>query len=388
LRSGGTQAIVCALHAAEPPRRILLATTGIYVGGGIASVSRCIARTLAEEREAGRLESFDTLSLLDAPAGPQPPLGGVQLHARGSQLRFAFQLWRALRRSDPDLVVFDHAGLARAMRLPLPGVSRPAYAIFAHGGELAVVTKGRRRAVFEAAQRVLTNSEFTARYVRECFPSLADRVHPVPLCIDPDLVELWEKDLPDAPADREAAVLIVGRMWSSERGKGHDALLAALPRVRERVPHAELWIVGAGDDVPRLERTVRERGLAGAVRFFGRVSDHDLGRLYRSAGVFAMPSRQEGFGLVYAEAMWHGLPCIGSTLDAAGELISDGRTGLLVPYDAIEPLANAIVGLLSDRELATRMGNAAADQARRRFTYARFRIDLLGALGLAPFGVR
>jgi phosphatidylinositol alpha-1,6-mannosyltransferase len=220
--------------------------------------------------------------------------------------------------------------------------------------------------------------------VCERFPSLADRVHPVPLCIDPDLVELWEKDLPDLPARREPAVLIVGRMWSSERGKGHDALLAALPRVRERVPHAELWIVGSGDDAPRLESTARESGLTGAVRFFGGVSDRELGRLYRSAAVFAMPSRQEGFGLVYAEAMWHGLPCIGSTLDAAGEVISDGRTGLLVPYDAIEPLANAIVGLLSDRELAARMGSAAAAEARRRFTYPRFRIDLLRALGLAP----
>jgi phosphatidylinositol alpha-1,6-mannosyltransferase len=154
--------------------------------------------------------------------------------------------------------------------------------------------------------------------------------------------------------------------------------------VRERVPGAELWIVGSGDDVPRLEREARARGLADAVRFLGRISDRDLGHLYRRAGVFAMPSRQEGFGLVYAEAMWHGLPCIGSTLDAASEVIADGRTGFLVAYDATEPLANAIVAVLSDRELAARMGIAAAADAHRRFGYARFRADLLRALDLAP----
>jgi phosphatidylinositol alpha-1,6-mannosyltransferase len=371
------------MSAARPPRRILLAATGIHVGGGIASVNRCILRALEEEREAARLESVDTLSLIDDPARGEPPAGGVRRYAGNSQLRFTVQLWRSLRQRAPDLVVFDHAGLARAMQLPLPGFSRHPYAIFAHGTELAVIGGGRRRAAFEAAERILTNSEFTARFVRERFRSLAGRVHAVPLCIDPDRIELWEKDLPDAPARREPAVLIVGRLWSSERGKGHDALLAALPRVRERVPDAELWIVGSGDDAPRLESAAREKRLTGAVRFLGGVSDRELGRLYRSAGVFAMPSRQEGFGLVYAEAMWHGLPCIGSTLDAAGEVISDARTGRLVPYDSVEPLADAIAELLSNRGLAERMGSAAAVEARRRFGYGRFRIDLLRALGLA-----
>jgi phosphatidylinositol alpha-1,6-mannosyltransferase len=272
------------------------------------------------------------------------------------------------------------------MQLPLPGVVRPTYAIFAHGGELDPLIEGHRRAAFERASRILTNSEFTARRVREDFPAVGSRVHPVPLCIDPDLIELWERDLHDAPTGRKSAVLIVGRLWSSERGKGHDALLAALPRVRERVPGAELWIVGTGDDAPRLERAAHELGLAGAVRFFGRVSDRDLGRLYRSAGVYAMPSRQEGFGLVYAEAMWHGLPCIGSTLDAAGDVISDGRTGLLVPYGEVAPLADAIVALLSDRDSEQGMGRAASAEARRRFTYPRFRTDLLRALGLESAG--
>jgi phosphatidylinositol alpha-1,6-mannosyltransferase len=370
----------------RPPRRILLAATGIHVGGGIASVNRCILRALEEARDAGRLEAVDTLSLIDEPAAGRPSPAGVQRYARGSQLRFVLQLWASLWRRPVDLVLFDHAGLARAMRMPLPGLARQAYAIFAHGGELAVVGEGRRRSAFEAAYRILTNSRFTARDVCERFPSLASRVRAVPLCIDPALIELWEKEPPRAPAHREPAVLIVGRLWSSERGKGHDALLAALPRVRARVPHAQLWIVGSGDDAPRLESTARERGVAGAVRFLGRVSDAELGSLYRSASVFAMPSRQEGFGLVYAEAMWHGLPCIGSTLDAAGEVIAEGETGLLVPYDAPEPLADALVRLLSDPALAARMGSAGAADARRRFGYARFRDDLLHALDLAAGG--
>jgi len=147
------------------------------------------------------------------------------------------------------------------------------------------------------------------------------------------------------------------------------------------VPGAELWIAGGGDDVPRLEALARG-GAAGGVRFLGRVSDAALADLYRRASVYAMPSRQEGFGLAWAEAMWFGLPCIGATADAAAEVIADGDTGRLVPHADANALARAVVEILSDRERARRMGERGRQLARERFTYARFRTDLLRALDL------
>jgi phosphatidylinositol alpha-1,6-mannosyltransferase len=163
---------------------------------------------------------------------------------------------------------------------------------------------------------------------------------------------------------------------------GHDALIAAWPSVRAQVADAELWIAGEGNDLPRLEQLARTLGVAQAVHFLGRVSDEQLGELYRSAALFVMPSRQEGFGLVYAEAMWHGLPCIGSTADAAGDVIVDGETGLLVPYGDVAAIASAIATLLTDRDRAERMGQAGQRRAREQFSYARFRRDLLTALEL------
>jgi phosphatidylinositol alpha-1,6-mannosyltransferase len=97
-----------------------------------------------------------------------------------------------------------------------------------------------------------------------------------------------------------------------------------------------------------------------------------------------MPSRQEGFGLVYAEAMWHGLPCIGSTCDAAGDVILDGETGTLVPYGDAQAIAQAVSKLLSDPERAARIGEAGRRHAQRQFGYERFRNDVVAALGLGP----
>jgi phosphatidylinositol alpha-1,6-mannosyltransferase len=259
---------------------------------------------------------------------------------------------------------------------------RPRVAIFVHGPEFGSGSDGARAAAMRGAWRVLTNSRTTARRVEAAFPELAERIRPVLLCIDPERVCLWARE-DGAPAPpRAPAALIVGRLWSEERGKGHDALLEAWPAVRRRVPGAELWIVGEGDDRARLEARAQEAGVGEAVRFLGRVDDRELGALYRRAALLAMPSRQEGFGLVYAEALWHGLPCVGSTADAAGEVITDGETGLLVRYGDSGALGEAVASLLSDPERRRRMGEAGARRAREHFGYARFRADLLRALDL------
>jgi len=119
------------------------------------------------------------------------------------------------------------------------------------------------------------------------------------------------------------------------------------------------------------------------VVFLGRLSDSELAERYRRAALFAMPSRQEGFGLVYAEAMWHGLPCIGSTSDAAGDVIEDGATGFLVPYGDVGQIARAVSRLLEDAPLRSVMGGRAQAVARERFGFDRFKAELLRAFEIA-----
>ena len=364
---------------------VLLGLTGLRISGGIAAVSRSVARVLDGEARAGRLERTDRVLLLEDPAADTPPpIRGEQRLARSSQLRFVFHLWRSFRRHRHDWVFFDHVGLARAAQLPLPGFPPPATAVFVHGIELEGIGEGARARPLQRARVILANSGFTARRLGADAPDLADRIRVVPLCIDPERTELWDADAGGEDAGRrEPAALIVGRMWVEERGKGHDALIEAWPAVRRRVPDAVLWIAGSGRDAARLGARARELGVGDAVEFLGRVSDQELGRLYRRASLFAMPSRQEGFGLVYAEAMWCGAPCVGSTDDAAGDVIVDGETGLLVPYGRVDTIADAVADLLAHPERASAMGEAGRARARRAYSFERFRADLLAALALA-----
>lgn len=372
--------------SAEQPniRSALLALTGLRIEGGIASVNRTIVRILRGRVQRGDLDRLDVSLLFDAGgSAPEVEDRSEERLARGSRLRFVGNCWRLFRHYRQDLVFFDHVGPARLVLAPLPAFPPPRYAVFVHGGEMLLAARGTRARVLRGAWRIVVNSQHTARWVEQAIPDVASRIRVTPLCIDPDRVKRWKElqaSRTTRPPEREPAALIVGRMTAEERGKGHDQLIAAWPRVRERLPEAELWIVGAGDDRRHLERCASASGLGEAVRFLGRVSDEQLHELYQRASLFAMPSRQEGFGLVYAEALWHGLPCLGSTADAASCVVDHERSGLLVPYGDVDAIAASVIRLLSRPEQVRQMGEAGRRAVEERFTYAAFERHLLAAL--------
>ncbi|MGC4080852.1 MAG: glycosyltransferase family 4 protein [Vicinamibacterales bacterium] len=169
------------------------------------------------------------------------------------------------------------------------------------------------------------------------------------------------------------AVLVVGRMSSGERYKGHDQLIDAWPAVVARVPDAQLVIVGDGDDRARLTARAAAAGSCGAsILFTGFIPQADLDALFARAALFALPSRGEGFGLVYLEAMAHALPCVGSIHDAAGDVIVDGVTGRLVDQGDVSNLASTLATLLADAPLRHRMGTAGRERVLAHFTFERF----------------
>jgi phosphatidylinositol alpha-1,6-mannosyltransferase len=169
---------------------------------------------------------------------------------------------------------------------------------------------------------------------------------------------------------------MVGRMAA-----GHDLLIDVWPSVCAAVPGARLVIAGDGDDRARLHRRVEAEGLAAAVTFLGRVDDGALAALYSDAGVFVLPSVNEGFGYVFLEAMASGCACIGAR-GAAAEIIQDGETGLLVEAADRPRLAAALIRLLGDRAEARRMGAAGRDRVRTAFAFPRLVSDLRDALAL------
>ena len=351
------------------PRGALAAATLSRSGDGIAYAARLIHRAMSD------LGGADPAVLELGATGAEP----IALRTR---VQFFARLARLQSLRRVNWVMFTHVGIARA-QLKVPRQFRRPYGVFLHGIEAWSATlDSERRATLRGARVRIAISPHTARRVAAAHPDLPS----LETCL---LALLPDEEQPDrVPADVRVdygphAVVIVGRMASTERYKGHDQLILAWPRVIAEIPDAALVMVGRGDDVERLRTKAAALGLGRNVYFPGFLADAAVRAVMRHAAVFAMPSRGEGFGLVYLQAMRAGIPCLGSRDDAAADVIVDGETGLLVPRQDPEAIAGAVARLLTDEPMRRRMGDAGHRRFESLFTYPRFRARLAGVLARA-----
>jgi len=187
----------------------------------------------------------------------------------------------------------------------------------------------------------LVNSDFTW----ERFVHLNGELSKSPHTVVPLGVGSPDPDHAVQPVSPRA--VIVGRMSRGEDYKGHRQLIQAWAGVIAQVPEAQLLIIGGGDQAPDLQALVNQRSLASYVKFLGLVSDHEKNHVMRDSWCLALPSRGEGFGLVYLEAMRLGRPSLVSTLDAGQEVVNPPEAGLSVDPDNLEELTDAMVRLLT-----------------------------------------
>jgi phosphatidyl-myo-inositol dimannoside synthase len=267
--------------------------------------------------------------------------------------------------------LFNHVGIARAQNLIPPFARRP-YGVLLCGIEVWDPDLGSdRKTVLRNAVVRIAISRYTARRVIELHPEIGP-VITCPLALLPAASVAATFDHALLGQIRQASVLIVGRMSCAERYKGHDELLESWSSVVSQVPGAQLVIAGQGDDVTRLRGKAASLGLSNDVLFLGFVADGTLEALRQRVALFALPSRGEGFGLVYLDAMRAGLACIGGAHDAAADVIVHDETGILVDPNDREALAASIVGLLSAPERRAAYGAAGKRRFEAEFTFERY----------------
>lgn len=248
----------------------------------------------------------------------------------------------------PDLVVYDHVDLA-VLQAVIPRLKSVPYAVFLHGIEVWKPLVGRRREALLGANLLLVNSATTEAEARVFNPWL------------PKVAVTWlgverQNEIADVGSNPPIG-LIVGRMADSERLKGHDAVMDAWPLIRSMVPDAKLMIVGEGNDKRRLQKRAKTERLEG-IEFFGRISDVERNRMYRSSRLLFYPSKQEGFGLAGVEAASFGLPVLGLAGTVTDELFPRG-TGAVIAKDlSRKSIAESAVPVLRDGQHAALLGRA------------------------------
>lgn len=159
---------------------------------------------------------------------------------------------------------------------------------------------------------------------------------------------------------------IIGVVGRLSYEKGVDIALEVHRRVVRQHPSARLWVIGEGPEQMRLARLADRLGLSPSVDWLGY--QEEMGPLYQRMAVLLLASRSEGLPNVALEAMAHGVPVVATAAGGVPEIISDGQTGFLVPSGDPQGLAARVVELLADVQLRRRLGHAARDEVRTRFS--------------------
>jgi phosphatidyl-myo-inositol dimannoside synthase len=355
-------------------RKVLILAPPLQAIGGVQNYTRTLIAAFQEVLGA------DNVRVVAVPGEPEARDDGSFALPLRVKIRFVASAFATAISWSPDLIVCAHVGVAPVTRLIRKFVHVP-YWVVLHGIEVWGELRPAKQNVLRAAHRLVSVTRFTrdAAIVRH---SLRERRF---LILPPALPKGSSPLLSASPAvsstPQSPVVLTVGRLSASERYKGHDVMLKAWPVVLRRVPDAEYWIVGDGDDHPRLESMAKEMGIASSVRFAGSISPEELALCYDRCCVFAMPARTEldarsprgeGFGIVFLEAMAHGKPVVGPRDGAPAELIRSDEHGLLVDPASAAAVGDALIQLLEDTSGARRMGDAGREWVLREFSFEKF----------------
>ena len=355
-------------------RRVLLGLfSELDTPGGVQRVGRQVAAVMSEFAAAHGMDCR-LLSLNDSPELHRMAVGTREFVFTGSargKARFSATAARAAKRR-AKVIVAGHPFLAPVAQGARFFARQAKTIIWTHGLEVWEPLSILRRRALRSAALVIAPTKDTANYVANQQGVARERIRVLPWALDPQFEALVAaKPAPALPANFPSGriILTVGRWFADERYKGMDTLIKALPRLLTEWPDVQLVAVGEGDDQGWLEQIADGRGVLRHVHFLSGLSYAQIAACYQACEIFALPSRGEGFGLVYLEAMACGKPVIGGAHGGAPEVIDDGKTGYLVQHGDTEQLATSLEALLVDPQLGRDMGARGRERVEQDFRF-------------------
>ena len=349
-------------------RKILILSPSLQSIGGVQTYTRQLFAGISV------VLAPENVRIVSIAADPEARPDGATLPAL-AKLRFLIRCFTSSLAFRPDTIVCMHIGIAPLARA-ISRITRKPYWLVLHGIEVwGDLPEAKLRALRDA-DRSIVLSCFTLQ-TASMRHALAQKDA---LLLPPYFEPVASQN--HLPADSVShIVLTVGRLSASERYKGHDAMLEAWPAIVKRMPDAVYWIVGDGDDRPRLQAKATQLGVSNSVKFFGNLTGANLEACYARCDVFAMPAQSapsasppqgEGFGLVYIEALAHGKPVLAANDGAPAEFLRNGEFGLLVNPASVREITDALVALLTDRERSQRMGAAGKTWVETELSFEKF----------------
>jgi phosphatidylinositol alpha-1,6-mannosyltransferase len=353
--------------------------------GGIQEAGRLTAAALRAISLRHNNWSTDFQSLVDPPGLQEFGNSQNRIYFRGfgrSKTRFVLSVVRQSR-DGARIALAAHPHLA----MPVQGMKwfspQLKTIVMSHGVEVWKPLPLLRRQALLSADLVLAPSRDTAQKLAEVQGVAETKIRKLAWPLSPGFLRMADAGAKltvptEFPQGR--VILTVGRWAASERYKGTDELIRALAQLRTKFPGLHLVAVGAGNDLPRLQKMADDLGVSESVRFLTGLSQQELAACYARSEIFALPSTGEGFGLVFLEAMAFGKPLVGAACGGTTDLVQDNVNGLLIPPGNADRLAEALAALLENELLRKKLGQRGTEILYQNHSFEAFQTKLEGVL--------
>jgi glycosyltransferase involved in cell wall biosynthesis len=249
----------------------------------------------------------------------------------------------------PSLVIATHLNFTVAAYWLKRFAGVPYWAV-AHGVEAWNINQPDLQIALHHADRILAVSGYTRdRLLKE------QNLDPAKISLLPNTFDASCFQIDPKPtyllkryglSPKQPIILTVARLSSAEQYKGYDQVIQSLPAMIKQIPNVHYLLVGKGDDLPRVEALIQDLNLQSYVTLAGFIPDEELSDHYNLCDVFAMPSKGEGFGIVYLEALACGKPTLGGDRDGAIDALCHGELGALVDPDDVSGIAKTLIQIL------------------------------------------
>jgi phosphatidylinositol alpha-1,6-mannosyltransferase len=289
-----------------------------------------------------------------------------------------WHLWRVARREKIEMILVGQILPVGTVVYLLNKIFVLPYFISCHGMDILTAAASPRKKklmnkILEQAAGVIANSEFTKNELIKLGVPENEIIVVYPCVlggegIEPEKISEIKNRL--GLADKKI-ILTVGRLVAR---KGHDRIIEALPQILARVPNAIYVIIGDGSERENLKLQIANLKLDNEVLLLGEVSESKKAAFYQLCDAFVMTPRQigpdaEGFGTVYLEANQYGKPVVASRSGGVAEAVMDGVTGIVVEPENINQIAEGVIKILSEENLAKKLGEQGRERVGKEFRW-------------------
>jgi phosphatidylinositol alpha-1,6-mannosyltransferase len=339
-------------------KKILFLTLKVFSAtGGIEKVCRVQAKAIYESLQEG--QSVQLLSMHDQPGdakgNPYLPEQFCKSWA-GKKLAFMSGSFKAGKHA--DIVLLSHINLLPAgwlIKLRNPSAK---LILICHGIEVWKPLGKITRKMLAACNRFICVSNFTKNKMQAMNGIPSEKTELLNNCLDPFLAQPVKRGNRSMMLDKygfdsnDVILLMLSRIASTERHKNYDHVIAAMPQVTATTGKQVRYLIAGKyteDEAAHIMQEAKKYGVENNVKLAGFVQDEDLPEYFAQADLYVMPSTKEGFGIVFIEAMYYGLPVIAGNKDGSVDALANGKLGLLIDPEDTDAIATAIEKILQDK---------------------------------------